>query len=88
VKVHGEGRPLPAIPACLLEPIWEQVNALLPERHVEHPLGCHQPREPDRVTFNRLVLVLVFGRAYRGLADRTCSATRRSGAAKSGSPPG
>ena len=29
---------------------------LLPERKVEHPLGCHRPRIPDRVIFEELVL--------------------------------
>jgi hypothetical protein len=26
-----------------------------------HPLGCHRPRIPDRVVFEKLVQVLVFG---------------------------
>ena len=51
------------------------VSALLPEREVNHPLGCHRPRIPDRVVFEKLVQVLVFGCAYHRIADESCSAT-------------
>jgi transposase len=67
--------PVPAIPPYLIEPIWQQLLALLPERHTNHPLGCHRPRIPDRVVFEKLVQVLVFGCAYEKIADRSCSAT-------------
>ncbi len=40
-----------------------------------HPLGCHRPRIPDRVVFEKLVQVLVFGCAYERIADESCSAT-------------
>lgn len=69
------GRPVPAIPSCIIDPIWEQVCALLPEHHDDHPLGCHRPRIDDRVVFDKLVQVLVFGCAYQRIADRSCSAT-------------
>ena len=59
----------------LIEPIWEQLAALLPEREVEHPLGCCRSRVPDRVVFEKLVQVLVFDCAYRRIADELCSAT-------------
>jgi transposase len=42
---------------------------------VHHPLGCHRPRIPDRVVFDKLIQVLVFGCGYRRIADTTCSAT-------------
>ena len=38
-------------------------------------MGCHRSRIPDRVVFNKLVQVLVFGCAYRRIADDSCSAT-------------
>ncbi len=38
-----------------------------------HPLVCHRPRIPDRVVFDRLVLVL--GASYEKIADSACSAT-------------
>lgn len=66
---------MPALPPYLIEPIWEQFTALLPERKVEHPLGCHRSRIPDRVIFKKLVEVLVFGCAYWRIADDSCSAT-------------
>ena len=66
---------MPAIPPYIIEPIFEQLRALLPEREVEHPLGCHRPRIPDRVVFEKLVQVLVFGCAYWRIADGSCSAT-------------
>ena len=66
---------MPAIPPYLIEPIWQQFAALLPEREVNHPLGCHRPRIPDRVVFEKLVEVLVFGCAYHRIADESCSAT-------------
>jgi transposase len=66
---------MPALPPYLIEPVWEQFIALLPEREVEHPLGCHRSRIPDRVIFEKLVAVLVFGCAYWRIADDSCSAT-------------
>jgi transposase len=66
---------VPAIPPYIIEPIWEQFSALLPEREVHHPLGCHRSRIPDRVVFNKLVQALVFGCAYRRIADDSCSVT-------------
>jgi Transposase DDE domain/Putative transposase of IS4/5 family (DUF4096) len=66
---------MPAVPPYIIEPIFEQFEALLPDREVNHPLGCHRPRIPDRVVFERLVQVLVFGCAYERIADEVCSAT-------------
>jgi len=66
---------VPALPPYIIEPIWQQFSALLPEREVDHPLGCHRPRIPDRVVFEKLVQVLVFGCAYHRIADEGCSAT-------------
>ena len=45
---------MPAIPSWLLEPLWDQFAALLPDRPVyvpSHPLGCHKPRIADRIIF-------------------------------------
>ncbi len=66
---------MPALPPYIIEPIWQQFSALLPEREVDHPLGCHRPRILDRVVFEKLVQVLVFGCAYHRIADEGCSAT-------------
>jgi hypothetical protein len=69
---------VPAIPSWLLEPLWDQFAALLPDRPVydpSHPLGCHRPRIGDRVIFEKLVQVLRFGCSYEVIADCACSAT-------------
>ena len=66
---------VPALQLYITEPIWAQFCALLLERKTDHPLGCHRPRIPDRVVFEKLVEVLVFGCAYWRIADKECSAT-------------
>jgi transposase len=66
---------VPALPASILEPLWVQFVAVLATHQVHHPLGCHRPRIPDRIVFDKLVQVLVFGCGYRRIADHTCSAT-------------
>jgi transposase len=66
---------VPALPPYIVEPIFEQFAALLPERNVDHPLGCHRSRSPERVIFEKLVQILVFGCAYWRIADESCSAT-------------
>ena len=69
---------MPAIPSWLLEPLWDQFAALLPDRPVyvpSHPLGCHKPRIADRIIFEKLIQVLRFGCSYASIADCTCGAT-------------
>ena len=66
---------MPAISPYIIDPIWEQFVALLPEREVNHPLGCHRTRIPEKMIFDKLVQVLVFGCAYERIADDSCSAT-------------
>lgn len=66
---------MPAVPSSVIDPLWNQFAALIPERHVTHPWGCHRPRIADRVVFDKLIQVLVFGVAYAKIADSACSAT-------------
>lgn len=66
---------VPALPSSVIDPIWDQFAALLPDRDVVHPLGCHRPRIPDRVVFDKLIQVLVLDVSYAKIADSTCSAT-------------
>jgi transposase len=66
---------VPALPSSVLEPLWVQIAALLPTRQDTHPLGCHRPRIADRIVFDKLIQILVFGCGYRRIADTTCSAT-------------
>lgn len=66
---------MPAVPSSVIDPIWHQLEALIPTPVDDHPLGCHRPRVPDRIVFDKLVQVLVLGAAYAKIADSTCSAT-------------
>lgn len=66
---------MPAVPSSIIEPLWHQFEALIPVVADEHPLGCHRPRVPDRVVFDKLIQVLVLGAAYEKIADASCSAT-------------
>ena len=69
---------MPAIPSWLLDPLWDQFSALLPDRPVydpSHPLGCHRPRITDRIIFEKLIQVLRFGCSYAAIADCACGAT-------------
>lgn len=58
-----------------MDPLWSQFEALIPPVVDDHPLGCHRPRIPDRVVFDKLVQVLVLGASYAKISDTTCSAT-------------
>lgn len=67
---------MPVIPSCLLEPLWDQFAALLPERPEvapTHPLGCHRRRVPDRLVFEHVVAALVHGSGYERIATPGCS---------------
>jgi transposase len=67
---------VPVVPICLLEPLWDQFAALLPERPIfapTHPLGCHRRRVPDRVVFEHVLAALVHGSGYERIATRGCS---------------
>ena len=67
---------MPVLPVCLLEPLWVQFSALLPERPLvspTHPLGCHRPRIPDRVVFEHVIAALVHGSGYERIASPGCS---------------
>lgn len=67
---------MPALPVSLLEPVWAQFAALLPERPAvapSHPLGRHRRRVPDRVVFEHVVAALVHGSGYERIASPGCS---------------
>lgn len=66
---------MPAIPSSIIDPIWDQFSVLLPDHEDTHPLACHRPRIPDRVVFDTLAQVLVFGCAYVRIVDETVAAT-------------
>ena len=66
---------MPALPSSVIEPLWDQFAALIPEHVDTHPWGCHNPRIGDRIVFDKLVQVAVLGAAYERIADSICSAT-------------
>lgn len=66
---------MPAVQSCFIEPLWAQFSALLPPREDRHRLGCHRPRVADRLVFELLLQVAVFGAAYWRIAGTGCSAT-------------
>ena len=67
---------MPVLPGGLLEPLWDQFSARLPERprvSPTHPLGCHRQRIPDRVVFDHGIAALVHGSGYERIASAGCS---------------
>ncbi|MGW0629762.1 IS5 family transposase [Streptomyces sp. NPDC002758] len=66
---------MPVVPSSILGPLRGEFLALLPSHHDGHPWGCHNPRIPDEVVFDKLILVLVSGMGYERVADESCSAT-------------
>jgi len=67
---------VPALPVCLLEPLWAECAALLPARPAvapSHPLGRHRRRVPDRVVFEHVGAALVHGSGYERIATPGCS---------------
>ncbi|WP_224244218.1 IS5 family transposase [Hyalangium gracile] len=48
------------------EELWEKIEPLLPPRP-EHPLGCHNPRVPDRSAMEAILLVLRTGMQWQAL---------------------
>jgi transposase len=53
--------------------VWARMEPLLPPRPA-HPLGCHNPRVPDRDAMNAILLVLRTGMQWNALdATGICS---------------
>jgi hypothetical protein len=66
---------VPVVTSSVIDPIWNQFQALIPTAVDTHPYGGHRPRVADRVMFDKLVQVLVLGAAQAEIADGSCSAT-------------
>ncbi len=63
----------------LNDKLWKQIEPLLPPRKV-HPLGCHNPRVPDRDAMNAILFVLRTGCQWNALDATgicTCSSAYR-----------
>ena len=59
----------------LPDELWEQMAPLLPPRK-PHPLGCHNPRVPDRAAMNAIFFVLRTGCQWNALnATGICPST-------------
>jgi transposase len=57
----------------LPDELWERMEPRLPERPA-HPLGCHNPRVPDRSAMDAIFFVLRTGSQWQGLrATGICS---------------
>jgi transposase len=57
--------------------LWALMEPLLPENHKPHPLGCHNPRKPDREAMNAILLVLRTGMQWNALnGTGLCSSSR------------
>jgi len=57
----------------LPDSLWTRIEPLLPPRK-EHPLGCHNPRVPDRNALNGILFVLRTGCQWNALdATGICS---------------
>ncbi len=55
--------------------VWERMEPLLPPRPA-HPLGCHNPRVPDRDAMDAILLVLRTGMQWNALnATGICSSS-------------
>ena len=55
--------------------LWQRIEPLLPERPT-HPLGCHNPRVPDRAAMDAILLVLRTGMQWNALnATGICSSS-------------
>jgi transposase len=59
----------------LPDALWAKMERLLPERP-EHPLGCHNPRVPDRAAMDAIFFVLRTGCQWNALRETTiCSSS-------------
>lgn len=57
------------------DPLWERIEPLLPARP-PHPLGCHNPRVPDRKAMDAIFFVLRTGCHWNALnATGICSSS-------------
>lgn len=57
----------------LADELWERMEPRLPERPA-HPLGCHNPRVPDRSAMDAIFFVLRTGSQWQALrASGICS---------------
>jgi transposase len=57
--------------------LWALIEPLLPKNGKPHPLGCHNPKKPDREAMNAVLLVLRTGMQWNALnGTGLCSSSR------------
>jgi putative transposase len=67
-RVRDDGWRLPDV-------LWAKMEPLLPPRP-RHPLGCHNPRVPDRAAMDAIFFVLRTGCQWNALGETTiCSSS-------------
>ena len=60
---------------CIPDELWARIEPLLPPRPA-HPLGCHNPRVPDRAAMDAIFFVLRTGCQWNALnATGICSSS-------------
>ena len=52
---------MPVLQSCIIDPMWDQFSALIPERVMTHPLKCHRPQIPNRIIFDKLIQIVILG---------------------------
>lgn len=48
----------------VMDVLWQTIEPLLPPVDDSHPLGCHNPRVPDKVCFRGILIRLVTGSSW------------------------
>lgn len=67
--------------ARIPDELWERIEPLMPPWK-RHPLGCHNPRVPDRKPLDAILFVLRIGCQWNDLnATGICSGSSARGAA-------
>src|SRR3569833_2437952 len=67
-QVRDDGWRLP-------DDLWAKMEPLLPARP-KHPLGCHNPRVPDRAAMDAIIFVLRTGCQWNALRETSiCSSS-------------
>ena len=57
--------------------LWALMEPLIPKSQKVHPLGCHNPKKPDREAMNAILLVLRTGMQWNALnGTGLCSSSR------------
>ncbi|MCP5029156.1 MAG: IS5 family transposase [Actinomycetia bacterium] len=51
----------------VVEVIWATIEPILPSADDSHPLGCHNPRIPDRLCFRGILIRLVTGSSWEDI---------------------